>query len=145
MGSRSQVSENFPSIISILQKNLTFRVHHKFCDTNADPHNSRRGFFFSHIGWLLCKKHPDVKKYGAKVDMSDLASDKYIMFQHRHYLPIALLASAIIPTLVSFYFLGESFAVAFFMTSFWRYTLSLHLTWLINSAAHMYGMKPYDK
>jgi len=26
------------------------RVHHKYCDTNADPHNSRRGFFFSHMG-----------------------------------------------------------------------------------------------
>lgn len=31
------------------------RVHHKYSDTNADPHNASRGFFFSHIGWLLCK------------------------------------------------------------------------------------------
>lgn len=97
------------------------------------------------MGWLLCKKHPDVMKFGAKVDMSDLAKDEHIMFQHRNYLPIALLASAVIPTLVPLMFFGESFAVAFFMSSVWRYTLSLHLTWLINSAAHMYGMKPYDK
>jgi len=28
------------------------RVHHKFSDTNADPHNANRGFFFSHMGWV---------------------------------------------------------------------------------------------
>ena len=25
-----------------------------------------------------------------------------------------------------------------------RYVLVLHATWLVNSAAHMFGMKPYD-
>ncbi|ERE80429.1 acyl-CoA desaturase 2-like protein [Cricetulus griseus] len=25
------------------------RAHHKFSETHADPHNSRRGFFFSHV------------------------------------------------------------------------------------------------
>lgn len=57
------------------------RVHHKYTDTNADPHNSKRGFFFSHIGWLMCKKHPDVKKFGARIDMSDLEADPIVMFQ----------------------------------------------------------------
>jgi stearoyl-CoA desaturase (Delta-9 desaturase) len=59
------------------------RVHHKFSDTNADPHNANRGFFFSHIGWLMCKKHPDVRKYGSRVDMSDLESDKMLKFQEK--------------------------------------------------------------
>ncbi len=34
------------------------RVHHKFSETDADPHNATRGFFFAHMGWLLVKKHP---------------------------------------------------------------------------------------
>lgn len=59
------------------------RVHHKFTDTNADPHNSTRGFFFAHIGWLMCKKHPDVRKFGAKVDMSDVESDPVCQFQRK--------------------------------------------------------------
>lgn len=59
------------------------RVHHKFTDTNADPYNSRRGFFFSHIGWLMCKKHPDVYKQGRKVDMSDLENDPILLFQQK--------------------------------------------------------------
>lgn len=40
------------------------RVHHKFSETDGDPHNAKRGFFFSHVGWLLCKKHPDVLNKG---------------------------------------------------------------------------------
>src|SRR5699024_5267906 len=28
------------------------RAHHKWVDTDADPHNASRGFFFSHVGWL---------------------------------------------------------------------------------------------
>ena len=60
------------------------RVHHKFTDTNADPHNSKRGFFFSHMGWLLLKKHPEVKKFGSRVDMSDLENDPALLF-HRTY------------------------------------------------------------
>jgi stearoyl-CoA desaturase (Delta-9 desaturase) len=59
------------------------RVHHKFTDTNADPHNAKRGFFFSHIGWLMCKKHPDVKTFGGKIDMSDLLSDPVLQFQRK--------------------------------------------------------------
>lgn len=59
------------------------RVHHKFTDTDADPHNSKRGFFFSHMGWLLIKKHPDVKTFGSKVDMSDLEHDKALLFHRK--------------------------------------------------------------
>jgi stearoyl-CoA desaturase (Delta-9 desaturase) len=40
---------------SVIEWVRDHRVHHKFSDTNADPHNSNRGFFFSHMGWLLCE------------------------------------------------------------------------------------------
>jgi stearoyl-CoA desaturase (delta-9 desaturase) len=59
------------------------RVHHKFTDTDADPYDSRRGFFFSHIGWLMCKKHPEVIRQGKKIDMSDLESDPMLRFQKK--------------------------------------------------------------
>ncbi|XP_031240698.1 acyl-CoA desaturase 2-like [Mastomys coucha] len=59
------------------------RAHHKFSETHADPHNSRRGFFFSHVGWLLVCKHLAVKEKGGKLDMSDLRAEKLLMFQRR--------------------------------------------------------------
>lgn len=59
------------------------RVHHKFTDTDADPHNAARGFFFSHMGWLMIRKHPDVRRRGGGVDLSDLEQDGAVMFQKR--------------------------------------------------------------
>lgn len=59
------------------------RVHHKYTDTDADPHNSTRGFFFCHMGWLCCKKHPEVIKQGRKIDMSDLENDPMLKIQKR--------------------------------------------------------------
>ncbi|KAJ8965393.1 hypothetical protein NQ314_004144 [Rhamnusium bicolor] len=51
------------------------RQHHKYSDTDADPHNAHRGFFFSHIGWLMSRKHPAVIEKGKTIDMSDLEAD----------------------------------------------------------------------
>lgn len=59
------------------------RVHHKFCDTDADPHNSSRGFFFSHMGWLMIRKHADVSIKGRTVDMADLEADPIVMWQKK--------------------------------------------------------------
>lgn len=59
------------------------RVHHKFNETDADPHNAKRGLFFSHVGWLLCRKHPEVFAKGKTLDMSDLYADPIVMFQFK--------------------------------------------------------------
>lgn len=59
------------------------RVHHKFTDTDADPHNAKRGFFFSHIAWLMVKKHKDVKIKGKTVYMSDVEADPVVRFQRK--------------------------------------------------------------
>lgn len=59
------------------------RVHHKYSETDADPHNATRGFFFSHVGWLLCKKHPEVIEKGKKIDISDLENDPVLAFQRK--------------------------------------------------------------
>lgn len=56
------------------------RVHHKYTDTDADPHNSNRGFFFSHVGWLMMKKNPEVILKGREIDMSDIENDPVAMF-----------------------------------------------------------------
>ena len=34
---------------------------------------------------------------------------------------------------------------AFMMAGLARYCVSLHITWLVNSAAHLWGYKPYDE
>lgn len=61
-------------------------MHHKFSDLDADPYNARRGFFFSHVGWLFLKKHPDVIEAGKKIDISDVTNDRLLQFQKKFVL-----------------------------------------------------------
>ncbi|XP_058130741.1 acyl-CoA Delta-9 desaturase-like [Anopheles ziemanni] len=121
------------------------RQHHKFSDTDADPHNANRGFFFSHIGWLLSRKHPKVIEYGKKIDMSDLEADPLIMFQKDHYKLLYTIFALFGPTAIPVYFWGENPLYALFVAFFFRTVLSLNATWSVNSAAHMFGTRPYDK
>lgn len=120
------------------------RVHHKFSETDADPHNANRGFFFSHVGWLLCRKHPEVVRKGKTIDMSDLDADPVVVFQRWVYSPASFLCAFLIPCMVPNYFWGEYFWTAFFIATCFRYVLSLNFAWTVNSLAHMYGNKPYD-
>ncbi|XP_037809615.1 acyl-CoA Delta(11) desaturase-like [Lucilia sericata] len=121
------------------------RVHHKYSETDADPHNATRGFFFSHIGWLLCKKHPEVKAKGKGVDMSDLRNDKIIMFQKKYYMILMPLLCFLLPTTIPMYGWNESFINSWFVATMFRWCFVLNVTWLVNSAAHKFGGKPYDK
>lgn len=121
------------------------RLHHKYSETNADPHNANRGFFFSHIGWLLCRKHPDIIEKGRGIDVSDLLEDPFVVFQKKYYKFLMPSFCFLFPTLIPVYCWGESWTNSWFVATMFRYTLSLNVTWLVNSAAHMWGGKPYDR
>ncbi|XP_028032405.1 stearoyl-CoA desaturase 5-like [Bombyx mandarina] len=121
------------------------RVHHKFTETDADPHNAKRGFFFSHMGWLMVRKHKDVFEKGAAVDMSDLEKDPIVMFQKKTYLFVMPILCFLLPLYIPVYFWNENPWSSWYVASMFRYTISLHFTWLVNSAAHLWGNKPYDQ
>uniref|UniRef100_A0A915EQB2 Uncharacterized protein n=1 Tax=Ditylenchus dipsaci TaxID=166011 RepID=A0A915EQB2_9BILA len=101
------------------------RCHHKWTDTDADPHNVIRGFLFSHIGWVLQK--------------STQRSEKW----RRFYLPLAMLFCFVLPTAIPVYFWQEKALVAFSVAVF-RYCCSLHSIFFVNSVAHTIGYRPYD-
>jgi stearoyl-CoA desaturase (Delta-9 desaturase) len=129
---------------SILQWAKFHRVHHKGSDTDSDPHNATRGFFFSHFGWLLCRNHPDYTRELAKVDVSDLEADPIVMFQHKYFPILVPLLSFVLPPSIAYYCLGETFVNSVFVALIFRYVLSFHFVALVNSAAHMWGNRPYD-
>ena len=59
----SAIQVNLPNKIganqgSIFHWSRDHWLHHKFSDTDLDPHTIKRGFFFAHVGWLLLKKSP---------------------------------------------------------------------------------------
>ncbi|CAG9765391.1 unnamed protein product [Ceutorhynchus assimilis] len=129
---------------SVIRWARDHRVHHKYQETEADPHNAKRGFFFSHIGWLLVKKHPAVEAKGKTIDMTDLYSDALVKFQHKYISILGVLMAIIIPTALPMLIWNETFKSAYSLNVF-RILAGLHVTWLVNSAAHLYGNRPYDR
>ena len=116
------------------------RRHHQFVDNNEkDPYSAKRGFWFSHIGWIL-------RNYrSGKEDLSnvkDLTSDPIVRFQHQHYLKLVLLTNIGLPTILGL--IHGDVAGSLLLGGVLRLVLSQHSTYLINSAAHIWGRQPYS-
>lgn len=128
---------------SIFHWSRDHRVHHKFSDTPTDPHNAARGFFFSHMGWLLVQKDKRVKEAGEKLDYFDLETDPVVIFQDTLDPWFALFMCFIFPAIVAMQW-GENFWNGFWVAGALRYCFVLHCTWNVNSGAHFYGDHPYE-
>lgn len=63
---------------------------------------------------------------------------------HRYYKSSVVVMCFLIPTFVPWFFWNESLLTSYLVPCLLRYTVSLNATWLVNSAAHMWGMRPYD-
>ena len=118
------------------------RVHHKFSDTDADPINPLRGMVFAHAGFFLTTEHPDVARAEAKIPGHDLMADPVIRFQHRYSTPLMYIMTILI-LVVQMVFLDNTFLEAFATGVCTRFNFTSQSLFLINSAAHFIGHKPY--
>lgn len=114
---------------SIFTWSRDHRVHHKFADTDADPYNAQRGFFFSHCGWLMRKKLPEVAEAGKRVDVSDLKADPFVRFQHKYWAILMPICCFILPTVAPNYFWNESIKNGWFICTCFRWAWVTHATW----------------
>ena len=117
------------------------RSHHLHVDDlERDPYSARRGFWFSHIGWML-RDYPS----GA-MDFSnipDLKKDRLLAFQHRHYVALAVGLNVGLPVLVGLIF--HDVWGMLILAGVARLVWSHHVTFFINSLAHMWGSRPYTE
>ncbi|XP_054167635.1 stearoyl-CoA desaturase 5-like [Oppia nitens] len=120
------------------------RIHHKYSETDADPHNANRGFFYAHMGWLFVEQHPEVIKKAKNIDLSDLLDDPIVYYQRLFYLPLVAIIWFAIPVLIPCYLWDETFINSLFI-SITRYIFMLHCAFMVNSVAHLWGIRPYDK
>lgn len=120
------------------------RVHHKYTDTDMDPHNSNRGFFFCHIGWLMMKELPDVTEKGRQIDMSDILEDPITAFLCKYFSILKLVFCFLMPVMVPVYGWNETWSRAIISQWFIRSLTTFHINMCINSVNHMWGSKPYD-
>jgi len=121
------------------------RTHHKYSETKSDPHNALRGFFFAHVGWLLMKKDPRVKLAGLQINMQDIAVLPEVKLQKRLDPIWNLFWCFFFPALVANMMWGEDLYKGFMVMGVFKYVVTLNITWLVNSAAHLYGETVYDE
>ncbi len=124
---------------SVLVWSARHRNHHRDVDDNdKDPYSIGRGFWFAHIGWML-------KDYeSGTVDLSvvpDLERDPVVAWQHRWYWPLTLATNIALPMLLGL-LVGDFWGV-FLLAGVARLVVNHHVTFCVNSLAHMWGSQPY--
>lgn len=111
------------------------RHHHKYVDSERDPHSPIEGFWFSHITWLFDHDYVE-EKLGGLENVGDLKQQPFYRFLRNTYyfhlfgIAIPLYAMGGIPFVV--WGLGV------------RFVWVLHITLLVNSACHVWGYQTWN-
>jgi stearoyl-CoA desaturase (delta-9 desaturase) len=114
----------------------THRVHHAFSDRPQDPHSPTKGFWWAHILWLFAYDevldHP-TKHYRYAPDLAKDAGHQWINYTH---VPQTILMGVLL------------FAIGGWPWLVWglfvRTVFVYHVTWLVNSAAHLWGYQSFQ-
>jgi stearoyl-CoA desaturase (Delta-9 desaturase) len=108
------------------------RHHHRYSDTDLDVHSPRKGFWWSHVGWILADKYKPTNFDAIK----DFAKYPELRFINKHDW-IAPWSFGVAAFVIG----GWSGLVVGF---FWSTVLLWHSTFLVNSAAHVFGRRRYE-
>ena len=109
------------------------RIHHKYSDTHEDPHDSNKGFFWSHLQWMMheCPSQGDIPRFA-----KDIQDDPFYKFCHNFMVPIQVALG-----LAIFFWGGWSYVV---WGVFVRLVVVFHCTWFVNSATHKFGYQSHE-
>ena len=115
------------------------RHHHTFSDTDPDHHNSYKGFWWSHMGWMF----EPIPAMNAVPRLSgDLNKDPYYRWLNKNFLLLQ------IPLGGFLYWIGTFNGVNAWGMVLWgiflRLVIVYHVTWLVNSATHCWGSVAYE-
>lgn len=107
------------------------RMHHASSDTDDDPHNARKGFYWSHLGWMLYS-HPVIDNEEVIHSYTkDICHDKFYQFLDAYFIHVQVAFGLLL------------LAIGGLPWVFWgvfvRICLVYHVTWFVNSASHMFG------
>ncbi|MDD9950858.1 MAG: acyl-CoA desaturase [Zetaproteobacteria bacterium] len=112
------------------------RLHHSKSDSEGDPHNSRRGFWYSHMTWLFIDHRVGQESLFERLTR-DISTPMLKAFS-RHDVMIGL---QILLGLLFLQLGGESWL---YWGVFARLVAVYHTTWFVNSATHKWGYRTFD-
>jgi stearoyl-CoA desaturase (delta-9 desaturase) len=122
------------------------RHHHEYSDTPRDIHSpGLKGFFFAHIGWIMCRKYASTETER----VGDLLRYPELRWLDRFLAAPPLLLAAGLYGLGHYLFraapgLGTSGWQMVVWGFFISTTLVYHVTFCINSVTHMYGNRRFN-
>lgn len=130
------------------------RRHHEHSDLQEDPHSPLAGFLWGHVGWMLVA-NPDLSRLG----IYDRYAKDILRDPLYRRLERTLLYPSIIVSSWAIFFLGGFVAALLAgegMATAGQFGLSLlvwgvfartvivwHITWAVNSVAHVWGYRNY--
>jgi stearoyl-CoA desaturase (delta-9 desaturase) len=114
------------------------RRHHKEVDTDNDPYNAKRGFWWSHMQWIL---HHDEQVEDFST-VPDLAADKWVMWQHRNYNAIWITMNVLLPAAIGL--MIDRVWGMILIAGLLRVMLVHQGTFCINSVCHIIGTQPWS-
>ncbi len=124
---------------SVLEWSTDHRRHHRYTDSDKDPYDISKGFWFAHIGWLI-KLDPSDRDFS---NVADLQEDALVRFQHRFNVILGVLVGFALPTAIAA--LWGDWLGGLIVAGALRIAINHHTTFAINSICHLWGKRTYSK
>lgn len=113
------------------------RRHHAFTeDVNADPYSAKRGFWWSHVLWLLYPQSDTFRSDRYNKFAPDLMRQPFYRWLDRNFLLMQLPVAAVLYALGGWSWVIYGIAV--------RAVFLWHATWFVNSATHRWGYRTFN-
>ena len=112
------------------------RIHHAKSDKpGQDIHSPKDGFWWSHMGWIVCDIGRDRREMERRYAPELVADPVHRVLNRVHILPNILVGLAL------FAWGGWTYVI---WGVFVRLVITLHGTWLVNSATHTWGYRVWN-
>ncbi len=131
----------------------THRLHHHRSDDRADPHSPLVSLFWSHMGWLFLENTELGRNVAYDRYARDIIRDKFYRWIERYVVWITLAQSVLYyaaGVLIELALGGSTMEAVQFGASVWlwgvvvRTVVVWHISWTVNSFAHVFGYQNYD-
>ncbi len=115
----------------------THRLHHAFTETEKDPHSPRHGgTYWAHMGWIF-RGTAQNQSWATMVRYCpDITKDKFQVALNKYYYVPVIVAGVILLAIGGWTMLLWGI--------FLRTVFGWHMTWLVNSATHLWGTRRFD-